>query len=358
MATRLLNSQSIEVFVGTFNANARAPNESFNEWLLVDSEPDIYVVGCQEVVGLNPINVGILPNHSSQWWEDKILDALDRQYVLLVSEQLVGVLLLVFVKPTLCAYLQGLRTDSKGVGFLGVGGNKGGVAISFRLFDTNFLFINSHLAAHQDEVENRRTHFVKLAQHFHVYSYNKNSTLGQLDSQLDRALQQGFEDDDGVEKEESKSTPLLLSSLTMSTALDEEEDDHCHVFWLGDLNYRVDLDPQQVYDCLQANDLNTLLQHDQLNKERKEGKAFPSFEEGPITFKPTYRYTQGSHDYELKSPSSPPNPRDEHADPIPASEDPKSNYKEIPSWCDRILWMRPTSPSNYINQAWRHPSHC
>lgn len=112
---------SIEVFVGTFNANARAPNESFTDWweqaewgnisclcrLLVDSEPDIYVVGCQEVVGLNPINVGILPNHSSQWsvhckkrqkasccrWEDKILDALDRQYVLLVSEQLVIFLL-------------------------------------------------------------------------------------------------------------------------------------------------------------------------------------------------------------------------------------------------------------------------
>ena len=34
-------------------------------------------------------------------------------------------------------------------------GNKGGVGISFKLFDTSICFVNSHFAAHQDEVERR-----------------------------------------------------------------------------------------------------------------------------------------------------------------------------------------------------------
>lgn len=34
-------------------------------------------------------------------------------------------------------------------------GNKGGVAIRIRLYDTTLCFVNSHLAAHQDEVQRR-----------------------------------------------------------------------------------------------------------------------------------------------------------------------------------------------------------
>lgn len=42
--------------------------------------------------------------------------------------------------------------DYEGTGMAGFGTNKGGVAIGVRVWDTELCFVNSHLAAHQDQV--------------------------------------------------------------------------------------------------------------------------------------------------------------------------------------------------------------
>lgn len=42
-----------------------------------------------------------------------------------------------------------VTTDSIGVGVLGVGGNKGAVAVGFSIFRTQVAVVNSHFAAHQ-----------------------------------------------------------------------------------------------------------------------------------------------------------------------------------------------------------------
>lgn len=57
-----------------------------------------------------------------------------------------------------------------------------------------------------------------------------------------------------------------------------------------------------------------LLQHDELNAIRRGGLAFHGFLEGPITFKPTYKYDIGS-------------------DAFVSSE-----KQRPPAWCDRVLW--------------------
>ena len=47
-----------------------------------------------------------------------------------------------------------------GVG--GVGTNKGGVALSFRVCSTHLCFVNAHLAAHQEKTPQRNAHVLEI----------------------------------------------------------------------------------------------------------------------------------------------------------------------------------------------------
>jgi hypothetical protein len=161
------------VFCGTWNCNARAPKESLEDWLCKTPEgkimypsPDIYAIGLEEVIGLHALNV-IGPARSSHPWEKRILECLGSEHDLLATEQIVGLLLLVFVKKKCLPYCSMLRTDQKGCGFLGVGGNKGGVAISFNLYETSFVFVAAHLAAHQNKIKQRNNDYATVESSIH-----------------------------------------------------------------------------------------------------------------------------------------------------------------------------------------------
>ena len=66
------------------------------------------------------------------------------------------------------------------------------------------------------------------------------------------------------------------------------------VFWIGDLNYRIQTTPEMTVDLVRAHadnyQIHHLLKYDQLLQEKKEGNIFDSFSEGEIDFKPTYKY--------------------------------------------------------------------
>ncbi len=49
-----------------------------------------------------------------------------------------------------------------GCGVMGVGGNKGGVAVSFSLFRRRIIVVSSHFAAHQENVEARNADYTKI----------------------------------------------------------------------------------------------------------------------------------------------------------------------------------------------------
>ena len=90
-------------------------------------------------------------------------------------------------------------------------------------------------------------------------------------------------------------------------------DDHDAVIWLGDFNYRIGLSNDKVRNCLDANDLATLYQNDQLNLQMIAGHAFPFYSEARINFPPTYKYDNGTDEYDT------------------------SEKARIPAYCDRIL---------------------
>ncbi|CAJ0573213.1 unnamed protein product, partial [Mesorhabditis spiculigera] len=81
--------------------------------------------------------------------------------------------------------------------------------------------------------------------------------------------------------------------------------------WLGDLNFRNEIDPDGFEPFYKGKRLRELLdQHDQLNAARRRRLVFGDWSEAPINFPPSYRYYVGNHSYDLK---------------------------RTPSWTDRVL---------------------
>ncbi|CAM9658065.1 unnamed protein product [Hapterophycus canaliculatus] len=93
--------------------------------------------------------------------------------------------------------------------------------------------------------------------------------------------------------------------------------DHDAVFWFGDLNYRIEasVDSQEVLGHAVSRRLGILAAKDQLNGARGAGDAFEGFQEAPIDFPPTYKYTAGTDDYDTRN----------------------DKKFRAPAWCDRIL---------------------
>ena len=84
----------------------------------------------------------------------------------------------------------------------------------------------------------------------------------------------------------------------------------------GDLNYRIDHTRDSIINRIKNNDLGPLLERDQLLVERKRNPGFRLrvFQEGALTFAPTYKYDVGTDVYDT------------------------SEKKRSPAWCDRLLY--------------------
>jgi len=67
------------------------------------------------------------------------------------------------------------------------------------------------------------------------------------------------------------------------------------IFWFGDMNYRIDpkLMPEKVKQYIEKEHFEPILSEDQLKMQMKLGHVFPGFCEGPIKFRPTYKYDPG-----------------------------------------------------------------
>lgn len=94
------------------------------------------------------------------------------------------------------------------------------------------------------------------------------------------------------------------------------------VIWAGDLNYRINA-PRAVVDLLIAKGMHDVLaKKDQLSLERESargyggspGDAFAGYREGPLNFKPTYKFDSGTDTYDT------------------------SSKKRVPAWTDRVLF--------------------
>ncbi|TKY85699.1 hypothetical protein EX895_005239 [Sporisorium graminicola] len=268
------SSRDISIFAGTYNLNGKAPGESLIPWLFPDGEDqesDIFVIAFQEIVQLTPQQILMTDPDKIRIWEAKIMETIARRrsarsrYILLRSEQLVGTALVILIKQELVNDVRLVEAATRKTGLKGMSGNKGGVAIRMDYYDTSICFVTAHFAAGHSAWEERNADYWTITRGL---SFARGKTISH----------------------------------------------HDHVIWLGDFNYRIDLTNDAVRSMAARQDLAGLYARDQLRRSKDAGEVFPGYEEGPITFAPTYKYDNGSDQYD------------------------SSEKQRIPAWTDRILY--------------------
>ncbi|GAQ81101.1 inositol polyphosphate phosphatase [Klebsormidium nitens] len=94
----------------------------------------------------------------------------------------------------------------------------------------------------------------------------------------------------GVPPEPSVSSEALLKPHVA--------DDFDIIVWSGDLNYRVEGNRRVADAALEQNLLEVLRANDQLLREKQAGNAFQGYEEGDLSFTPTYKFDDRSQRYD------------------------------------------------------------
>ncbi|ORX55629.1 DNase I-like protein [Hesseltinella vesiculosa] len=239
-------------------------------------------------------------------WVDAILNGLGpnkQRYYKVASLQLVTLLVIVIAKTEYFSAISEVETTSCAVGLMNMIGNKGGCAVRLRLYDSYLCFVVSHLAAFTNNCERRNQDFREIAKRV-LFKHQSDPSL----AYLSHAWNGGG--DEGVAYLAHHGT--VLDSSKQASVFHAD-----HLIWLGDLNYRINLSEAEVKQRLAVNNYEELLDYDQLMIERRAGRTFPMFEEGPVEFAPTYKFDAGTDRYDT------------------------SAKRRAPSWTDRILWKKP-----------------
>ncbi|KAI8035944.1 synaptojanin-1 [Drosophila gunungcola] len=307
--TEYVRPRMARVAVGTYNVNGGKHfrsivfKDSLADWLLdchalarskalvdvnnpsehADHPVDIYAIGFEEIVDLNASNIMAASTDNAKLWAEELQKTIsrDNDYVLLTYQQLVGVCLYIYIRPEHAPHIRDVAIDCVKTGLGGATGNKGACAIRFVLHGTSMCFVCAHFAAGQSQVAERNADYAEITR--------------KLAFPMGRTLKS-----------------------------------HDWVFWCGDFNYRIDMEKDELKECVRNGDLPTVLEFDQLRKEQEAGNVFGEFLEGEIGFDPTYKYDLFSDDYDT------------------------SEKQRAPAWTDRVLWRRrkALAEGDFAASAW------
>ncbi|CAM9278399.1 unnamed protein product, partial [Choristocarpus tenellus] len=410
-----------------------------------------FVIGTEECE--NSIAKSVIIQTKANW-ENVLRETLGLSYEMLCGHSLQATHNIVFVHRGILPLLGRVRSAAVATGLgLSLGtlsttlGNKGGIGIAFDLGSTACIFVNCHLAAHQDNTRERNDHFrqiqdglakslcplntiprlplsvsgtttpkpdlgprpgidsgceldagepqspVNLADSpltpvtqqshsesrhtantvrasVHSTSDQRSGSIGSADSHLHthksappspdslpiptdcpplhestRRLGVGLSDDDQTKQRDSS---MIYSSdvgpkniggvqgshdavgcaaaAATSTALREANEEgntttaqslpsiFNYVVWAGDLNYRVNMS-RELADALLEKDMHgELVANEQLLQAVDAGEVFSGYHEGPLNFRPTYKFDRGTDVYDT------------------------SSKHRVPAWTDRVLF--------------------
>ncbi|KRX11057.1 Endonuclease/exonuclease/phosphatase [Pseudocohnilembus persalinus] len=283
----------ISVYVTSWNMNGKIPKLGSNLMLNLfkfegELNPDIVVIGLQEMVKLNTKNVIMTNNNDkiTNQWKMELQNSLKLvdDYVMISERDLVGIYIIVFVKSSIKQNVSKIESCEIKTGYMGgTFGNKGGCLVRMKVHDSSFCFICCHLDSGQSKIQER----LQSIQEIH---------------------QKGF----GSQRKEFHFSEL----------------DYCVFF--GDMNFRLkenNLTVRQKLSLAKSYEhkgeheksqriINDLLEHDQLIeilRGTSTNSVLRFYKEDQIKFQPTYKYDLGTDVYDT------------------------SKKFRTPSWTDRIL---------------------
>lgn len=346
---------SLGVLAVTWNCGESKPGAStpFFRWIQEHSSDKSLIVVALQEVEMGGASVALAAaketlaaksqergNSNAQFWVNAVGSSLGtRSWSNVSLRQLSGMLVMVFARSHLSKNLGEVHTSAVACGILGVGGNKGAVAVHLTLFRHRFVFICSHFAAHQHAVEVRNANYYTIMQ-----DLNFRTTMGIFDEEDDDMeedmadielsptsdmVQDNDNVFDGITNRKEANPLSNVAGHKRSNFLKNID----AAFWMGDFNYRIDGNYEQVCQLISSKELSPLLLCDQLKREHGSGRVFQGFREPDITFAPTYKFDKGATgEFAYDS----------------------SEKKRIPAWCDRIMYRAnaPLTPTESFSSKY------
>lgn len=309
----------------------------------------------------------------------KTLNTLD-YYKVLLDKSMVGIVLVIFVKASLHSCIRDVKYALTYTGNYGTTGNKGGIAISMRIHDSPVVFVAAHFHANRDNVAQRNLDYKLICENRDFISVGPSyshdpDTLFLFPNASDSAMANADASPDPSPRPASARARLnsapdfsTTATSTMNPAFAAKQArsasvtgatttnnpiaaaaaaaaaanaanssnnsgngtngsskkpalrilEHEYVFWMGDLNYRLDeeIEIVEIFERLYNETWESLRAVDQLQLEMAKQNIFHGFKEGLLSFPPTYKYQPGSDLYEQRP----------------------DKKLRAPAWCDRVLW--------------------
>ncbi|GAB0097552.1 inositol polyphosphate 5-phosphatase K [Sergentomyia squamirostris] len=218
--------------------------------------PDFYVIGLQEVNA--QVQNQVIGLFKEDPWTMKLKEMLrDRNFVVVKTEQMQGLLLMVFTRKKHLLHLRDIEAEYTRTGLGGIWGNKGAVSVRMNIYGCTVVFLNSHLAAHDHMLDERVEDYQKIIQEHHYHVKTREHIFN-----------------------------------------------HDYVFWFGDLNFRLTGEatssPEDIRAEVKKDNLNELIQKDQLLLVMTQKRAFGDFIERLPAFPPTFKFEPGTQEYDMK----------------------------------------------------------
>lgn len=226
----MFQCKGMKLFVFSWNMAYSKPDENLIHHFEQYNDCDIVIIGTQE-----SSYKGTKRKDSDEEWFELVETTFGSQFVRVSTVSLSNNLrLIVLAKQSLFKFIYSIERDSFFTA-LPPYWNKGAVAVSFKVQDISFCFVNVHLSAHEGPSETR-----------HLEMEN------------------------------------ILRSLKLGNRNFDISNQFHYLFVLGDLNYRI-------IKRFKSFDLHQGILCDELTIAKRKNKALRFFKEGQIRFLPTYK---------------------------------------------------------------------